>query len=196
MKSTPIIDNIHASPRDRPVKPSTSGTESRPGPIKAPTLIDLSGYKIVSYRVSLVREPQGSSPFEEYRETPLRSAEDVRNFAMKLFPALGLDEDREHLVLFCLNNKNRLCGLTVVSTGSLTQALVHPREVFHAAIVLRAAAIIVAHNHPSGNPNPSPEDIDITKRLKEVADVMGIRFLDHVVLGRDTFFSFSDRHML
>ena len=106
-----------------------------------------------------------------------------------------LDADKEHFLLLVMNNKNRINGFKVISTGSLTASLVHPREVWRAALHLCAAAVVFVHNHPSGDPAPSPEDIDITKRLKEVGDVMGIRVLDHVVLGAERFFSFSDRGM-
>jgi len=168
-------------------KPLTNGVQRR-----AP-LINLSGYEILTYRVSIA-EPTNEYPF---RGTPLRNAEDVRDFTVKLFPALGLDADREHFILLSLNNKNRLNGLKVVSTGSLTASLVHPREVYHAAITLRAAGVIFLHNHPSGNPDPSPEDIDITRRLKEVGDVMGIRVLDHIIIGREgSYFSFDDKNKL
>ena len=125
---------------------------------------------------------------------PLRGAEDVARFARSIYETM--DADKEHFVLLTLNNKNRLTGFKVISTGSLTASLVHPREVFTAALDLRAAAIIFVHNHPSGDPAPSPEDIDITKRLKECADLLGIRCLDHVVLGDERFFSFSDKRML
>jgi DNA repair protein RadC len=100
-------------------------------------------------------------------------------------------------VLLTLNNKNRVNGFKVVSTGSLTASLVHPREVWRAALHLCAAAVIFVHNHPSGDPTPSQEDQEITRRLKETADVLGIRRLDHIVLGEnDRFFSFSDRGLL
>ena len=78
----------------------------------------------------------------------------------------------------------------------MTASLVHPREVYTAALELRAAALIFVHNHPSGDPAPSPEDLGITKRLKEVGEIMGIRVLDHIVLGRDQHYSFSDRGIL
>jgi DNA repair protein RadC len=87
-------------------------------------------------------------------------------------------------------------GFKVVSTGSLTASLVHPREVWRSALHLCAAAVLFVHNHPSGDPAPSPEDIDITKRLKETADILGIRVLDHVILGHGRYFSFSDKGML
>jgi DNA repair protein RadC len=97
-------------------------------------------------------------------------------------------------LLLTLNNKNRVNGFKVVSTGSLTASLVHPREVWRAALHLCAAAVIFIHNHPSGEPAPSQEDQEITRRLKETGDMLGIRVLDHVVLGdNERFFSFSDK---
>jgi DNA repair protein RadC len=122
----------------------------------------------------------------------LRSSEDVyRHFR----DHLG-DEKRELFYVVLLNNKNRKIREVKISEGSLTASLVHPREVYNPVIRDSAAAVIFVHNHPSGDPAPSPEDIDITRRLKEVGDVMGIRVLDHVVIGHDRFFSFSDKGMI
>jgi DNA repair protein RadC len=84
----------------------------------------------------------------------------------------------------------------VVSTGSLTASLVHPREVWRSALNLCAAAVVFIHNHPSGDPAPSIEDQAITRRLKETGDVLGIRVLDHVVLGKDRSFSFSEKGLI
>ena len=121
----------------------------------------------------------------------LRSSEDVfRHFA-------ELEkEKREIFYVVLLNNKNRKIREVKISEGSLTASLVHPREVFNPVIRESAAAVIFVHNHPSGDPAPSPEDIDITRRLKQVGEVMGIRVLDHVVIGRDRYYSFSDKGML
>jgi DNA repair protein RadC len=109
-----------------------------------------------------------------------------------------LDADKEHFVLIVQNNKNRVQGHKVISTGSLTASLVHPREVYTAVLnpEWRAAAIIFVHNHPSGDPAPSQEDIELTRRLKEIADLFGIRLNDHVILGADRYYSFSDRGLL
>ena len=93
--------------------------------------------------------------------------------------------DREQFVVLLLDGKNRVLGFNVVSTGSLTAALVHPREVFKPAIAGSAAALILVHNHPSGDPLPSAEDEAITARLRQVGDLVGIRVLDHVVIGDD-----------
>ena len=83
-----------------------------------------------------------------------------------------------------------------ISEGSLTASLVHPREVYNPVIRESAAAVIFVHNHPSGDPAPSQEDIEITRRLKEVGEVMGIRVLDHVVIGHERYDSFNDRGIL
>lgn len=125
---------------------------------------------------------------------PLRSSEDTWRYAQGVYATL--DADKEHFLLLALNNKNRVIGYKVISTGSLTASLVHPREVYRAALTFDAAAVIFTHNHPSGDPQPSQEDIEITRRLRECCEVFGIRVLDHVVLGRDRFFSFSDKGML
>ena len=121
----------------------------------------------------------------------LRSSEDVfRHFA-------ELEkEKREIFYVVLLNNKNRKIREVKISEGSLTASLVHPREVFNPVIRESAAAVIFVHNHPSGDPAPSPEDIEITRRLKQVGEVMGVRVLDHVVIGRDRYYSFSDRGIL
>jgi DNA repair protein RadC len=122
----------------------------------------------------------------------LRSSEDVfRHFRDRLER-----EKREIFYVVLLTNKNRKIRDVKISEGSLTSSLVHPREVYNPVIRESAAAVIFVHNHPSGDPSPSPEDLEITRRLKEVGEVMGIRVLDHVVIGHDRYFSFSDKQIL
>ncbi len=94
-----------------------------------------------------------------------------------------LPRDREVFSALLLDAKNRLVRAVTVSVGTLTASLVHPREVFKAAIRHSAASIILVHNHPSGDPTPSREDIEVTERLVEVGKVLGIELLDHVILG-------------
>ena len=103
---------------------------------------------------------QETDPAKWQAGQPTRSSEDVFQLAQSIYREL--DADKEHFVVLCLTNKHRLSGFKVISTGSLTASLVHPREVYTAALELRAAAVIFLHNHPSGDPAPSPEDIDIT----------------------------------
>jgi DNA repair protein RadC len=88
-----------------------------------------------------------------------------------------------------LDGKNRIYGIDQVSVGSLNQSIVHPRELFKTALLSRAAAILLIHNHPAGDPTPSREDIGITRRLKEARELLGINILDHIIVG-DTYLSF------
>jgi DNA repair protein RadC len=147
--------------------------------------------KVAQIKASLeIGRRMGSQKWEAGQA--LRSAEDVyRHFRNHLG-----GEKRELFYVVLLNNKNRKIREVKISEGSLTASLVHPREVYNPVIRDSAAAVIFVHNHPSGDPAPSPEDIDITRRLKEVGDVMGIRVLDHVVIGHDRFFSFNDKGMI
>ena len=107
-----------------------------------------------------------------------------------------VNEYREHFDVLMMTNRNRLIRHHRVSTGSLTASVVHPREVFHPVIRESAASVIFIHNHPSGDPSPSREDVDITHRLRQVGEVMGVRVHDHVVCGHDRFFSFSREGLL
>ena len=89
----------------------------------------------------------------------------------------------ETLWLICLNRKNRPIGRTLITSGTLTGSLVHPREVFKVAVLSSAAAIVVAHNHPGGDPAPSSADLQVTRRLHEAATAMDIELIDHVIVG-------------
>jgi len=100
--------------------------------------------------------------------------------------------DREHFVVLHLDGKNRVAAKETVSIGSLNQSIVHPREVFKAAVHNGSAAIICAHNHPSGDPKPSIEDKTITKRLVEVGGLLGIPILDHIIIGDGCYYSFCE----
>ena len=108
------------------------------------------------------------------------------------------DPDREFFATLMLDGKNRITGLHVVSEGSLNQSIVHPRETFKAAILANAAAVILAHNHPSGDTAPSREDRDITRRLQEAGELLGIKVLDHVIVATDTgnYMSFTESGLL
>ena len=117
-------------------------------------------YRLKTFRVQFVAEPA-----EFPAGTACRSSEEVQRLARSIYATL--DADKEHFVLLAMNNKNRLNGFKVISTGTLTASLVHPREVWRAALHLCAAAVVLVHNHPSGDPAPSLEDQDITRRLKD-----------------------------
>jgi len=102
------------------------------------------------------------------------------------------DADREHFYVFLLSTKNTVLAVELVSVGSLSASIVHPREVFKPAIVASAAAIVVAHNHPSGLVDPSPEDTEFTRRLSKCGELLGIRLLDHVIVANGEFLSLTE----
>lgn len=105
--------------------------------------------------------------------------------------------DREHFVIFCLDTKNNLNAINTVSVGTLNSSLVHPREVYKPAILANSNAIILIHTHPSGDPTPSREDIEVTKRLVEAGNILGIEVVDHLVIGDDgRYASFKERGIL
>jgi DNA repair protein RadC len=106
------------------------------------------------------------------------------------------DEAKESFITLHLDGKNRIACMEVVSIGSLNQSIVHPREVFKTALLSSAAAIILIHNHPTGDTTPSQEDITITRRLKEAGDILGIKVLDHIIIGDTGFYSFVESGIL
>jgi DNA repair protein RadC len=122
----------------------------------------------------------------------VREPEDiVRNYS-----SLFKDQVRERFITFWLSAVNQILGFDVVSEGILNSSLAHPREVFRGAIVASAAAIILAHNHPSGNPEPSAEDISITKQIVEAGKIIGIPVHDHIIFADVSFTSMASRRMI
>lgn len=103
---------------------------------------------------------------------------------------------KEHFVCLFLNTKNHIIAQETLSIGSLNASIVHPREVFRAAMKCSSASIICAHNHPSGDPTPSPEDISITARLVEAGQIVGIDVLDHLVIGDGAFVSLKEQGLM
>ena len=99
---------------------------------------------------------------------------------------------REHLVALYLNARNHLIEKQIISIGSVTEGIVHPREVFSPALKLNAVHIILSHNHPSGDPSPSLDDIAITKRLIKAGKLLGIELLDHVIVSKENHYSFRE----
>ena len=112
--------------------------------------------------------------------------------AARFLHSLMADSMREEFHALMLDSRHRLLGHRVMSIGSLQSSIVHPREVFRPAIRLAAAALVVGHNHPSGDPSPSSEDQAVTDRLKEVGSIIGIQLLDHLVLGESRYHSFAE----
>ena len=140
-------------------------------------------YRIPIYRVQLVRD--GSQRAERKKVSQPAVAEVLWHFLE--------GADREHFVVVLLDTQNQIIGLHTVTVGTLDASLVHPREIFKAAILANSAAILLAHNHPSGDPTPSVEDRSITRLLVEAGLILGIEVLDHVVLGESPrYYSFRE----
>ena len=106
------------------------------------------------------------------------------------------EEAQEVFGIFILNTKHKIVAAHEISRGILNSSLVHPREVFKPAVLHNAAAIICFHNHPSGNPEPSRDDVNITKRLVEAGKIMGIEILDHIIVGDDRYVSLKERGVM
>ena len=104
-------------------------------------------------------------------------------------------EAKEHFIALHLDGKNRIACLDRVSVGSLNQSIVHPRELFKTALLSSAAAILLIHNHPTGDTSPSREDLEITRRISEAGDLLGIKVLDHIIIG-DSYLSFAEQGLI
>lgn len=102
------------------------------------------------------------------------------------------DEPAEVFAILCLTTKHRMIAYHEVSRGTIDSALVHPREVFTAALLAHSASIVAVHNHPSGDPTPSPDDLDVTRRLAAAGEVLGIPLLDHIIIGDGRYYSFKE----
>jgi DNA repair protein RadC len=106
------------------------------------------------------------------------------------------DKAKEHFKLILLNPRNKIIGISTISIGTLNASLVHPREVFKDAIVHSAASVVLAHNHPSGDPEPSEDDLKITKKLVESGKILGIEVIDHIIIGKNNFCSYKERGLI
>ena len=119
---------------------------------------------------------------------PIKSAQDVFEYAS---PRL-IGKDKEHFMILLLDSRNNIIKDEIVSIGTLNASIIHPREIFKLAIKESANSIILVHNHPSGDPSPSDEDIEITKRLFEAGEVINITVLDHVIVGKEKWWSWKE----
>lgn len=145
----------------------------------------MKGKKIVKVvSIQMVREKN-----LYYDNKRITSPEDAYRIMKDFIGSL----DREVFVVACLNNKNEITNISIVHMGSLNQSLVHPREVFKTAILSNSASIICGHNHPSGDPTPSREDIEVTKRLEEAGQILGIDVLDHIIVGDERYVSLKEK---
>jgi len=144
------------------------------------------------YRVSLVRDAH-----IKFEQTRLSNSSEAQRIIQNLINAQG-QPDREQFCVLLLDAKNKTIGLNIVSTGSLSSASVHPREVLKPAILANASAMILAHNHPSGELMPSAEDKAITKRIIQASSIIGITVHEHLIISmdEDRYFSFADQGMI
>ena len=128
---------------------------------------------------------------QAYNISRITSASDVYSLLAEY-----ATQEKEHFLMITLDGASKVIEKRVIHIGTLNQSLVHPREVFRPAILDNAVGVIVAHNHPSGTLEPSRADIQITQRLKEVAKLVGIELLDHVIISKEGYYSFSDEGVL
>ena len=143
--------------------------------------VDIVSLKLVKESSVLYETRKISSPYDAYKL--------IKNFL--------IDSDREKFVVVCLDVKNQPVNIYVVSIGSVSSTIVHPREVFKVAMLSNASKIICFHNHPSGNLKCSKEDENITNRLKECGEILGIELVDHIIVGdNNTYFSFKENCMM
>ncbi|MEM5875673.1 MAG: DNA repair protein RadC [Candidatus Aenigmatarchaeota archaeon] len=126
----------------------------------------------------------------ERKQKKIISPQDV----FKLMKSKLKDYSKEHFYIISLNSRNAI--ISEISIGTLNASLVHPREVFAEAIRQRANSIILVHNHPSGDPTPSKDDIKITKKLKEAGKILGIEVLDHIIITRNSYSSFKNKNLM
>lgn len=106
------------------------------------------------------------------------------------------EQTEEYMYMLCFNNKMILTGVFEISHGNVNSSIVCPREVFQKALLANAVGIIMIHNHPSGDPTPSKEDIKVTKRLEDSGDILGVQLLDHLIIGRPSYYSLKEKgHM-
>lgn len=145
---------------------------------------------MTKYRLELVKEE--SHKYEV--ETRISCPKDIYEVLTKVCRIQCNAE--EVFILITLNIKNIVTGYFEVHRGTINTSLVHPREVFKRALLNNASDIMVAHNHPSGDPNPSKEDIQITERLKEAGNLLGINLLDHIIVGDDKYISLKEKGVL
>lgn len=141
-------------------------------------------YQIPVYKVMLVKESQQTSYVKK-----ITRPDDIYEIAKSYLSGV----DREHFVVLMLDTKNQIIGINTVAIGILNSCPVHPREVFKPAIVAGANGVILVHNHPSGELTPSQDDLLLTKRLQEAGSILGIKVIDHIILGDECYLSLKER---
>ena len=183
---TPIAAEVVVIPHVDHGRGPVECSLSTPGEDLLVVLAVLAQLQLV--RVEIVREPASTY-----------SGEGSISLATQVLPYLEQIRfaDREQFACIHLNARSAPLGIEIVSVGSLSASLVHPREIFKAAIMNNAAAVILAHNHPTGDPSPSSQDLELTKRLCQAGEILGIEVLDHVIVTpRENFLSMKEAGIL
>ena len=144
--------------------------------------------RITKFNVRLIKESESEYNLDNERVTNPATAVELFNKVLDLDCRM-----QEVFAMITLDIKNQVTGIFEVTTGGLSSSIAHPREVFQRAILQGAASIIIAHNHPSGVPEPSADDIKITKKLVDAGDIIGIEVLDHVVIGDNVHTSMREK---
>ena len=145
--------------------------------------------KTIDYRFRDVAEAYPELPSNFYKIT---SPQDM----FTIFKIMFLNLVQEVFIVYWLNSANKVIGFDTISTGNLNSSIVHPREVFRGAVVSSCASIILAHNHPSGNPEPSAEDISITKKIHEAGKLLDIPVFDHIIFAGESYTSFVEKRLI
>lgn len=146
-----------------------------------------ANYPALRLRTQLMREPSGT-----YQEVRLSRPADVFQYLRRELEYA----DQEHFLSIPVNTKNAVIGVHTVNIGTINQTVVTPRDIFKTAILSGATGIILAHNHPSGDPKPSPDDKNTTRLMADAGKILGINVIDHIIVGRDRYFSFKEQGLI
>lgn len=144
---------------------------------------------LTNYELKLVKLQSQRIP-----ETKLTSCSSAANFIKEY---IGIHEKaEEEIYLICLDTKNKVIGVFLISKGTINETIMSPRDIFKRALLLNSKNILVTHNHPSGDATPSPQDVNVTKRVKEAGDILGIALLDHIIIGDKSYVSLKDKGVI
>lgn len=152
--------------------------------MKKEIVIKQEGYGVPTLTIKMVKEADAAARYQTISQ-PLDVTGICRVFLQ--------DAYREHLLVLLLDSKNHVIGINEVSVGDLSSSIANPREVFKAAVIAGAASIILCHNHPSGDPTPSKEDVGLTRRLMDAGKILGIEVLDHIIIGDNRHISLKEQ---
>jgi DNA repair protein RadC len=151
--------------------------------------------KVIRFKTLEWRFRETNIKYPELTEMPKKKISSPKDF-FELFQPVFKEEPVEIFIVAWLSSANRIIGFEKVSVGNLNSSIVDPRSIFRSAIVSNSASIIVAHNHPSGNQEPSEEDISITKKLVESGKLLGVHVFDHIIFADDVYTSFVERRLI